>query len=335
MGSYKAEKDKLISYLIKAVPESLNAKSAQGRTPLMLAFALRLPSVAKLLIDAGADIEATDRKGNNILHALFTVWRYIGGWIPHGAPRDHQVMKTMLNLLDGSTVKNLLLKRNAYSEGAQTPLQGWLSSHGKAYNNNNPADRSISIPTLNLLLSSSGPEALSMISGNGDTPVHSVVSAQQADYLTAMLDFAPDCIFRENAVGRTPAEVARALWLGTQVQEPPIVGLGAQEWNAPENKRPLLSRSIGWFDSCGAKKESKEAEIWRICRERMEAGMSRKRKLVSLAEANEVAKRLADSQRVAAFRRGEQSEGAEKVDVMMDEVEAWFHDDVKANEDED
>jgi ankyrin repeat protein len=338
MSKWEPKTDKLISYLIKAVPESLNAKSSNGRTPLQLAFALRLPSVAKLLIDAGAEIEVIDKKGNNLMHALFTIWRQ-PGWNSAGAPFDHQDIEKLIALLDKATVKKLLLRRNNYTEGAQTPLQAWLSQHNAAMRNE---DRShvycikehghcCCVATLDLLLIHSGNEALNMVDGTGDTAVHAVVSQPKAHYLQAMLKVNPDCIFRENAVGRTPAEVARDGWLKEQVSDPPIVGTGKQYWNAPDRAKNLTARDVNWFITC-SEPESPVAKVWNLCREQIElCGGQQKRRLVSLAEANEVAKRLGEKQR-AINDLQLQNHIAHQNGIEMpikDEVELWFVDRLK------
>jgi hypothetical protein len=344
MSRWSAPTDQLISYLISVIPESLNAKSKDGRSPLHLAFALRLPSVAKLLIQAGADVEAIDKKGNNIMHVLFTIWRGTS-WNSSGAPFDHEQIKDMLALLDAETVKKLLLRRNRYSEAARTPLQAWLALHSSE-NGNDVSNSHLycvpehkhccSVATLELLLDYSGVEVLNMVDGSGDTAVHTVASKPKPHYLKAMMSANPDCIFRENAVGRNAAEVARDLWLGEQVKEPPTVGTGKSYWDTPNRTKSVISRDMGWFMTSGEPKPSSAARVWALCRERIEqAGGKQTRKLVSLAEANEVAKRLAEKPKSDDEGAVQSNDDGTAVadSKVKDEVQMWFMERMKKKSD--
>ncbi|MCQ2371308.1 MAG: ankyrin repeat domain-containing protein [Akkermansia sp.] len=53
--------------LLKSCRESLDAVNAKGETPLMLALRMHREDIARALVNAGADIRATDREGLNTL----------------------------------------------------------------------------------------------------------------------------------------------------------------------------------------------------------------------------------------------------------------------------
>ncbi|KAF2674811.1 ankyrin [Microthyrium microscopicum] len=309
------KRQKLISYLIKAVPESLNGKSNDGRTPLHLAFARRDTATANLLIDAGASIEAKMDNGDNILHSLLTIFRSPQSWSSHQAPLDHASIDKMLALLDPALVKNLLLMRNTYPAGARTPLQKWLALDPYTSKSRSSKKHCCASETLRLILRYSDTEDLDLVDGAGDTITHKLVASTKPRLLSIIFQVRPSVIQRENAVGRTPMEVARDAWLAEQVREPPKVGLGKYHWNVRARNQNVLQKPLDWFKHSREEPDMKTV-VWEMCRAQFEKWTG-KRRLVSLAEANEVAKRLTGSKsdEVILARTG---------DSASDEVNQWW-----------
>jgi ankyrin repeat protein len=66
------------------------------------------------------------------------------------------------------------------------------------------------LDVLQLLLELSGPDGngLEMLNGAGDTCLHTAIMHHHVAVAKALIDFKPSLLYRENAVGRTPAEVA-------------------------------------------------------------------------------------------------------------------------------
>ena len=114
-----------------------------------------------------------------------------------------------------------------------------------------------------------------------------------------MLSLNQSLLYRENATGRTPLEMARDLYIASSVENAPGVGYqntfhyyaGQHDYNS------IVNQPLSNFVPKKAEPEESKKRTWEICNEvdqklRSEGG-ERKRRLVSLFEANEVAKRVA------------------------------------------
>ncbi len=118
-----------------------------------------------------------------------------------------------------------------------------------------------------------------------------------------LLSLNPSLLYRENATGRTPLEMSRDIYLSSRVSDPPNIAtfghqaypLGQTHWNSVVNKPPQ--------DFLPKKPEPEESKkrTWEICEgvdsDMEREGKEKKRRLVSLFEANEVAKRVANIKR--------------------------------------
>jgi hypothetical protein len=317
--------EKLVAYLIKVTPANVNRRSSAGYTPLFLAFSLRRHTLSKMLLAAGADPTTRDNNGNNVIHSLLQ-------HMPSDLrPDDHKTMLRMMELLDPALRQEMMLERNSYSCGAYTPIHSWLhrnkSRHAHCINCKNCMGSLM----LRTLLGLSNGEELYMVDGSGDTPVHDVVQAKNLNYLSIMLEAQPGCIWRENAVGRTPAELAMSSWLARRVTRAPDVGQGEYSYQSPASMQPIVSRPPEGFAEGAAPENEKgmEVRVWEMCQERVRAAPA-KRKLISLSEANEVAKRLAatEAARRVRYRGNDEDDEDDEEDatelVIHDEVSDWY-----------
>jgi hypothetical protein len=279
------KEQKLVHYLVKAMPASLTTKSLSGMTPLLLSFAKQDVLMSKMLIEAGADVYARDAGANNILHLLF---------VPENptsqssrAPRLTKVLldslPSFLDILSPQQQEDLLLQRNSYSKGARTPLHHWLfkTCARQASSNGERAEDIFRA----LLKHAKGPE-LKMVDGSGETLAHTLVNHQQTRLLKVLLEFQPQALLRENAVGRTPWDLAQDKWLAGQVGSAPELSKLEQ---LLIHRRPESFRSK---EKTNDGSEGEFDEIWKLCQAHVEECPG-KRVLVSLNEANEVARRLA------------------------------------------
>lgn len=294
---------KLFEYLLKHTPNCIETKTAQGHTPLALAFSRHNTRAAKILIEAGADQTVRDRKGNNLIHLLLVEL--------HGYPmvRDWDIggtidsTKELLSLIDQRLVPSLLTQRSSDIPGSVTPIARWVYRKFYRSNGSKVAESPASVCLMGIMLEfaeSTGQKHLELLDGTGNTPVHDAVSYILPQILTMMLDRRPDLLNRENAVGWTPAEVAMHRYEEVATSEiPPIPDLPRYntQWDDPPSAWPrnlFLDREPESFVSAEEEdSEHPKRDIYNLCLRKAAEGAGQKRRLVSLFEANEVAKRLA------------------------------------------
>ncbi|KAB8262887.1 hypothetical protein BDV32DRAFT_147064 [Aspergillus pseudonomiae] len=275
------ESRRLVEYLVREVPECLETRSAGRYTPLALAYSLNRADYADILIKAGASQTVRDSRGNNLIHLLLCG---VDG-DTSGKPSN---IEKLLGLLDPRVVPSLLLERSSDEPGSVTPFSRWI--HHASFKGSD-ADRLTDIARILLQFAeSTGQKHLELLDGTGNTPVHYAVKHELVRILELMMDRRPDLLYCENATGSTPLELEEDAWTLRTTSDPPSFRIRDRSWNGrwitranmvdvdPESFLP---------DSCPPEKSLRD-----VCRERA-SGRPEKRKLVTLNEANEVAKRLA------------------------------------------
>ncbi|KAK4153422.1 ankyrin repeat-containing domain protein [Chaetomidium leptoderma] len=288
------EATELVSYLVKSQPSLLDVRAANGATPLLLAYRLGRLDAAKILIDAGADQTTKDQERNNLLHVAL-----------HNTP-SVKMLKPMLDLLDRGALVPMLKERNKLEQGGRTPLHQHCFV---ATVNGFPYITASAVIRMIKLLTNISPEtakqAFKMLDGTGDTPLHTLL-AKNADptIVRAVINFDQSLLCCENAVGRTPAEVAHDIYLSDHVKP--------SHWNSyrpDDSVSSLVSAYTSTFlkPKCSDEPNEHEskttiAKNWRLCAETMERNGQPKRTLVSLNSANFVAKRLGQQHMWARYR---------------------------------
>ncbi|KAH8717239.1 Uncharacterized protein HC256_001939 [Beauveria bassiana] len=194
MANPGSESNELVEYLVESCPSSLEKKAAGGCTPLMIACQLGRVEFAKILIAAGADQSTRNDRGENIVHAIIKP--------------DSPVCRTraMLNLLDSDLRKHLFQQRTNLKYNGTTPLHSWIIDYYDRKSNTASTKKAVAM--LKLILEYSNGEELDMLNGAGDTCLHSAISQSQLAVIRCLVDVRPQLLYRENAVGRTPAELA-------------------------------------------------------------------------------------------------------------------------------
>ncbi|KAI1375583.1 ankyrin [Hypoxylon crocopeplum] len=293
MGPVGENTNKLIEYLLKVCPSSFEAKSDQGYTPLYLACLLGRVQVAKTLINAGADQSVKDKELNNIVHASLT-----------NGPEVDQ-LRELLNLLDPDLRSHMFLQRNNLVNGGDTPLHFWLKcANVVSYRWDYTSFRSIrqlepenteNIKILRLLLEFSNGAELDILNGSGDTILHTAVIRHLTEHVRVLLAQNPYLICRENAVGRTPSEIAYDLFINAKVERVDPIAVDVDDTEVRVNKFKRCPESFlpnkQLQDSPGKKRKER---TWQVVEEYL-GRVDGKRRLVSLNEANDVAKRLGES----------------------------------------
>ncbi|KAI0171986.1 ankyrin [Hypoxylon sp. FL1284] len=318
IGPVGENTNRVIEYLTKVCPSSLEAKTNEGYTPLFLACLLGRVEFAKTLIKAGADQSVKDKGLRNIIHASLT-----------NRPKPSQ-LRELLDLFDPSLRPHLFLQRSNLASNGDTPLHFWLktanplrlSSHDEETDN---------IETLKVILEYSNGAELGVFNGSGDTVLHTAVMHHLPEHVNVILAQDPELLCRENAVGRTPGEIAHDLSISSKLERPeplatnPITMDNDQRTSAIElQRRPPETFLDGEPPRASGKK--RRDRTWQVTEEYL-SKVSRKRRLVSLNEANDVAKRLGESyawQRYAvrtsspneAEADGQQPQGPPKPDFV-------------------
>ncbi|KAK8234423.1 ankyrin repeat protein [Phyllosticta capitalensis] len=326
------ESVRLIKYIVDAVPKSLKTKSpTTGQTPLHLAFRLGHYTASRTLIEAGADQTTRDKDGNNLLHSILRNEDY----------RPHQLSK-MLGLLDRRLLASLFTERTSVDlvrstsslltsgitvdQAGSTPLSAWLQQRLR----HSEWDAKILAILLDL---SPNLEELEMVNSAGDTPLHIAIKRQYLRLANMILDRRPELLHRENATGRTPAEMAWDARMAQCFKDPPYIprdpsmSIYGQNAIQAAERDPVASRPQNRFvkkdneakeDEDSMNEQTRVRKIWDMVKQRLslgqEAGQA-KRKLVSLSEANEVTRRLAKKQR--------SDHSSSSGDNGVDEVETW------------
>lgn len=320
MAPASTESMKLLRYVIEVMPESLEAKNRDKVTPLQVAFATYHKGAAKLLIEAGADQMCRDTSLRNLVHTL--VDRN-----PCDDDEKFAAWKEMLALIDKRLIQEMFFQRS----NGETPLAQWIASTHAHEDHRDEA--------LKTILSYSGGKDLRLINGQGDTPLHSAVKDDDKLLVKMLLEHDPTLLNRENATGRTPFEMAEDAIIAGKCTEPPPMprdydfgGRRAIRYGLPRHwHTEILSRWDGAFVPDKQEPEvSTKHEVWAIlqeCRAKLEAEGGAKRRLVTLNEANEVARRLASMKRRggASDDVSEATSTAQDETVGQDEVQQWMN----------
>lgn len=284
---------------------------------MQVAVFLEREDVISYLISIGANQRHRDKLGRNMVHSLVT--KQSGPMARH-EPKKFQ---RLLSLLDKQAVEEMLLERSSQSPGALTPLALWLhrnATSGSRYTK----------PHIIAVLGSFSPSGteLEMINGEGDLPLHSAIKNTFPTLVAHLLSRNPALLHRENATGRTGLEMARDMWIAACVEHAPRQSHSGYRYYPGRNgyntdTHTLLQRATREFVPTDKKRQEKrqeqsvseETKKWVLdaC-ESVDAEMASaqdtqmeiddgaagevgtKRRLVSLFEANEVARRLANGQ---------------------------------------
>ncbi|KAI1275981.1 ankyrin repeat protein [Xylaria sp. FL0933] len=278
LGPLGDTSNKLIEYLIKVCPASFEAKTDLGHTPLYLACLMGRVQFARTLISAGADQSVKDKEFNNIIHACVT-----------NQPKVDQ-LRQMLELLDPKLRTHMFCQRNNLSQGGDTPCHFYLKRSNMHYHRRRIVDpeNPATVNLLNLLLDFSQGEELEILNGSGDTVLHTAVLRSLPEQSKVILERNPKLLYRENTVGRTPFEIAYDIFINSKVGGVDSIEI---QIKTPEY---LVTRSPESFVPDTQTPKVREDATWEVVQQYL-AQAEGKRRLVSLNEANDVAKRLGES----------------------------------------
>lgn len=325
----------LVKFVLSAMPESLEQKSCQGFTPLHVAVAIRRPEIIELLIDAGANQRVRDACGRNVVHNM--VVALSSSTLRADGMTDLKRLRDMLQLFDKDHVKEMFLERCTLGREVSTltPLAYWMiHRHGW--------QDAMKPELIKILMEYSQGEDLELINGEGDLPLH-YVSLHSSDLVmlccinltihvqavkqslpsitSYLISVRPELLHRENATGRTPLEMATDLYMQERVSHAPNL---QQNFSGDFNnhiKTGLVDRPASEFvvdEEKEVVEVASKKRVYEICMEAAQQVPS-KRRLVSLFEANEVARRLA-----GVKKRLHGASADSDADQKSDEVSTWL-----------
>ncbi len=285
-----------LDLLIRNMPENIDAKNSSGITPLQLAFQLNRLYAARTLIAAGANQATRNRMGENLVHTIV-----------QANSKDPDLLRAALCLLDQSLIPPMLLQRCAGPEiGSFTPLTLWIY---------NSTSFSTGPEILHILLEHSKGADLEIMDGAGDYPLNYLVRNDRFELTESVISYNPSLLYKENAMGLTPLEIVDNAYLRDRMDRAPSIAQG--------HSSAVIERSATEFLPKNKTRDRESNAIWNWTIVH-EAGSLNpgKRQLVSLFDANEVAKRLAAQQR--ARSEGEVAVDANDASETGDEVEQWM-----------
>ncbi|KAF3762462.1 hypothetical protein M406DRAFT_357467 [Cryphonectria parasitica EP155] len=201
-----------------------------------------------------------------------------------------------MQLLDPELRRYMLRSRSGIqTSDGRTPLHRWAADHEEWRKQIFRDDEKRDVnEELRALLEYSNGEELDVLDASGNTPLHTLISRLvDPDLIKIMVEVKPELLYRENAVGRTPVECAHDMYLRACVQNPPQF-FHSEHW--VEKRNPIKDLLEGKQIT---KEPSVDHDLFKIGQiyELVNAYLERfpsKRRLVSLHEANDVARRIGE-----------------------------------------
>ncbi|KAL8726219.1 MAG: hypothetical protein Q9166_006844 [cf. Caloplaca sp. 2 TL-2023] len=325
LSNVKHEKSlEVVQYLIAIMPDSIDLGSAQkSLTPLALAFVIGRLDAAEALIKAGADQTTRDSTGKNLVHMSLL-------YASQASKTDTKKFKDLLELIDKRVIRSLLTERCNDGPGGLTPLALWLAKpswHPYSWYGHSRRQSNLAPETFHILQEFGGAEALTTMDGSGQFPLHVAVKSSYAEMVKLILEYDPALLARENAMGQTPLELAHSMYVRECAKgNPEIRHLGYRPLEKREPKDfALKENKIEYEDDNDDDEDWNNAitKTWEICKACAERE-PRKRKLVSVIEAREVAKRLADKNKKKKEEIEEEEDGGNRREMKRDEVDGWL-----------
>lgn len=282
--------ERLVEYLIRVQPASLETKNENGMSPLALAISLGKLKLVDTLIANGANQLTRDKQGNNVLHHAA------------GMPTTISGLRALLESLDPDLRKHLLKERSSlHTSDGCTPIHRWINTYSSTRNHN----LEYNLEHLRSLMAFSDGTELEALNGEGNTPLHTLIrNKDHPAIIKEVIQTNPILLFRENAVGLTPAELAHDMFVKACIR--PLGDDRLQRWpGSSELMADKIIRmtaedfSLDVADRFPCETRTAQGNLSRVREiygvvQGFVATHPGKRRLVSLCEATDVALRIGE-----------------------------------------
>ena len=338
-----AESIEMLKYLVKAIPDGLESRSADGMTPLLLAYRTHNLEAVKILLDCGADQTVRDKEGMNVLHQITATTATFMVDLTH--------VRNLIETIDKRLISGMCLQRCSRSPGSLTPLALIVAQH---YGSNE-----IRVDMARLILEYSQGAELGLLNGEGHTPLHVVARTDPTQIChhhfklaSVLAEHRPELVAWENATGKSPLEMVEDNTLARKCSNiisgpnkrarrtaygrgaDSITDFSPQSFLKPtiDNTKALEDLDINLDCDVGVSSSQRVERLERLLQDtqaKLDAEGKGKRRLVTLNEASEVARRLAAVQRQRVERTERAEYGGHEYpaqDSAIDEVEQWLRD---------
>lgn len=331
----------ILKYLIEKMPDAVETRSESLLTPLLHAFQLHNLEAARMLIDASADQTARDKDGMNLLHQLVAP----NGMLNVHGNVDHT--RSMIETIDKRLISSMCLQRTSAKPGSLTPLAFWLARlRGSQADHANVA---------RLLLECGDGSELEALNGEGLTVLHTLARSSTIRYVNShhalplakiILEHRPNLATWENATGKTSLELVEDRILALKCGADDHIDRPRRRYGYHQGNRSVkdlpprdfikrdssvnldMDSNSDWDRSDPSPKGLSEVmkKLLISTQAKLEAEGRGQRRLVTLHEASEVARRLAATQRKkvenedqdVVFRCDERHKSP------VDQVEKWL-----------
>ncbi|VUC26031.1 unnamed protein product [Clonostachys rosea] len=200
---------KILKLILHAYPDTIEEKF-YTYTPLLTAYQNGYLDFIRVLIHSNANQSARSGEGYNLLHLLLD------------RSREMDLVKEALDLIDPDLRDHMFGQRSNLSSGGTTPIHLWISKVCGSHYGQEPRRLS---ETMELLLEYSKGQGVDLLSGAGDTCLHTAIMNQQFAIARVLVKHDASLLCRENAVGRTPFELVYDHLTAAQMAQPALLNM--------------------------------------------------------------------------------------------------------------
>ncbi|OBT41736.1 hypothetical protein VE00_07971 [Pseudogymnoascus sp. WSF 3629] len=311
----------LVKYIARGDASLLESRSLGGFTPLHLACTRHSKDVIEILLALGSKVRSRDATGRNMIHHLICPGERSPTWTEEWEKRNN--LASLFSLFKKSDVTEMLLERDILGF---TPFALWQSQWDA--NSRGESAHASTIPEI--VSSYTEGQHLTIMNSVGDLPLHVAIKQGRPLHVREFLLQNSQTLGRENATGITALELAQQKLQSATVEglktsardrayawrnkEIFNEGLESKDWRefkpkeaASEDPKERMKAKLLKGDMKAFQAQRWVLEECLEAAERVEAdGGVLKRRLVSLGEANEVARRMVVAQAKASAARIQQ-----------------------------